>query len=146
MWTDSKRAMIKRILLPTDGSAFSERAFKYALYIAKLSGASIVALHVVAVPAPKPLDTSSVKREMIRQAEFVLMSVEDRAKAERVAIETKITAARSVSEAILQEVQESGCDLIVIGSHGLTGFRKFLLGSVSEAVVKGASLPVLVVR
>lgn len=138
--------MIEKILVPTDGSAFSERAFDYAIHIAKLSGAHILALHVIYVPPPKPLDPTGISRRMVRQGEICLESLKKKGKDAGLDINTKLTLSRSVSEAILKEASDGEFDLIVMGSHGLTGFRKFVLGSVSEAVVRRSVCPVLVVK
>ncbi len=138
--------MIEKILVPTDGSAFSERAFNYALYIAKLGNASILALHVIFVPPPKPLDPTGISKGMLQRGEVCLESLRKKARESGLEIETKILLSRSVSDAILKESSDGGFDLIVMGSHGLTGFKKFVLGSVSEAVVRRAMCPVMVVK
>lgn len=138
--------MIKRILLPTDGSAFSESASKYAVFLAKKLGCSLTALHVISVQPPKKLGTESVEREKAKQTELCFRSVEERAKAEGAELKTKILVARSISDTILEEADEGSYDIIIMGSHGITGFRKFLLGSVSEAVVRRATCPVLIIH
>ena len=51
-----------------------------------------------------------------------------------------------VADAILQEAKSAGCDLIVIGTHGRRGFRRALLGSDAESVLRESPVPVLLVR
>lgn len=138
--------MIEKILVPTDGSAFSERAFNYALFIAKQSRATILALHVINVPPPKPLDPTGISRRMLQRGEVCLESLKKKSREAGVEIETKILLSRSVSDAILKEASNGEFDLIIMGSHGLTGFKKFVLGSVSEAVVSRSTCPVMVVK
>ncbi len=138
--------MIRRILLPTDGSAFSESASKYAVFLAKKCGALLTLLHVISVQPPKKLGAESVEKEKAKQTEVCFKSVEERARAEGVELRTKILVARSISGAILEEAEEGNYDIIIMGSHGITGFKKLLLGSVSEAVVRRAALPVLIVH
>ncbi|MBI5253194.1 MAG: universal stress protein [Euryarchaeota archaeon] len=138
--------MIRKILLPTDGSAFSESASKYAIFLAKKCGAALTALHVISVEPPKKLGTESIEKEKAKQAELCFRSVEERGKAEGVELKTKILVSRSICGAILEEAEEGGYDIIIMGSHGISGFKKFLLGSVSEAVVHKAALPVLIIH
>lgn len=138
--------MIKRILLPTDGSAFSERASEYALELAKSFGAELVVVHVVELPSTKRLAPEEVKQEKARRAESCFRSVKEKATSADITVETKMLVSRSVSDALLEESDEGGYDLVVMGSHGLSGMKKLLLGSVSEAMVHHGSKPVLVVK
>jgi nucleotide-binding universal stress UspA family protein len=138
--------MIKRILLPTDGSAFSERAADYALKIAKNFGARVVAAHVVEISAPKQLDVASMEREAARRAETCFEGIRTRAVSAGVELETKVLISRAIGEAILEELEEGNYDLVVMGSHGLSGVKRFLLGSVSEAVVHHTTKPVLLIK
>lgn len=138
--------MIERILLPTDGSAFSERAADYALHLANNLKATVVAVHVVRMSAPKALDAKNLEGDAARRAETCFASVREKAKEVGIEIETKVLISRSIREALLEEIEEYDYDLTVMGAHGLSGVRKFILGSVSEAVVHHSSKPVLLVK
>ncbi len=138
--------MIERILLPTDGSAFSERAADYALEIAKNSQATVTAAHVVEMPAPKQLDTNNLEREAAQRAETCFKSIKEKAAEAGVEVESKVLISRSIGGAILEEAEEGNYDLIVMGSHGLSGVKKFLLGSVSDAVVHHTTKSVLLTK
>lgn len=138
--------MIERILLPTDGSAFSERAADYALEIAKNFEAKVVAVHVVEMVTPKQLDVTSLDREAARRAETCFKSIREKAADAGIEVETKVLLSRSIGEAILEEIEEGIYDLVVIGSHGLSGVKRFLLGSVSESVVHHTTKPVLLIK
>lgn len=107
------------------------------------SGASLTALHVISVEPPKKLGTESIEREKAKQAELCFRSIEERGNAEGVELKTKILVSWSISDTILEE---GGYDIIIMGSHSISGFKKFLLGSVSEAVVRKAALPVLIIH
>jgi nucleotide-binding universal stress UspA family protein len=135
--------MIKRILFPTDGSAFSARAAEYVISFAKTYRGSVTALHVIYVKPPRTLDAKSVKKEMARQAEICFRPLR---KVRGIKLNTKILVSRSIADAILDEAQEGEYDLIVMGSKGITGLKRVLLGSVCEEVVRRAPCPVLVVR
>ena len=138
--------MIKRILLPTDGSAFSERAAEYALELAKNLKATVVAIHVVRMSAPKTLDTKNLGGEAARRAKTCFRSIKEKAAGSGVDVETKVLMSRSVRDALLEEIEEYNYDLVVMGAHGLSGFKKFILGSVSDAVVHHSSKPVLLIK
>ncbi|MFQ5816272.1 MAG: universal stress protein [Candidatus Hydrothermarchaeaceae archaeon] len=138
--------MIERILLPTDGSAFSERAADYAIGIAKNFKATLMAVHVVEMSAPKQLDVTSLEPEAARRAGTCFESIMEKAADASIDVETKVLISRSIGEALLEEIEEGNYDLVVMGSHGLSGVKKFLLGSVSEAVVHHTTKPVLLIK
>jgi nucleotide-binding universal stress UspA family protein len=138
--------MIERILLPTDGSAFSERAADYALELAKNLNATVVTIHIVRMSAPKVLDAKNLKTESVRRAETCFKSIKEKAKEHGIELETKVLISRSIREALLEEIEDYDYDLTVMGAHGLSGVKKFILGSVSEAVVHRSSKPVLLVK
>jgi len=138
--------MIERILLPTDGSAFSERAAEYALGIADKFKSTVIAAHVVEMSAPKQLDVASLDREAARRAETCFKSIMEKAEEGDIEVETKVLISRSIGEAIIEELEEGNYDLVVMGTHGLSGVKKLLLGSVSEAVVHHTTKPVLLIK
>lgn len=138
--------MIERILLPTDGSAFSERATDYAIGIADKFKSTVVAVHVVEMSTPKQLDIASLDREAARRAETCFKSIREKAEDGDTEVETKVLISRSIGEAILEELEEGNYDLVVMGTHGLSGVKKLLLGSVSEAVVHHTTKPVLLIK
>lgn len=138
--------MIKRILLPTDGSAFSQRAAEYALVLAKKLNANIVTVHIVRISTPKTLDAENLKIESARRAETCFASIREKAAEAGVEIETKVLMSRSIREALLEEIEDYDYDLTVMGAHGLSGVKKFILGSVSDAVVHRSTKPVLLVK
>jgi nucleotide-binding universal stress UspA family protein len=100
----------------------------------------------MATPAvtPIPLSISSEERKI---AEKYLNKVREMAKKARVKVETKIIENRpSIVHAITEIAEKENCDLIVMGTKGRTGIKKFLLESVASGVVTYAPCPVLVVR
>lgn len=152
---------IARILIPVDGSKPSDRAAEYAVDMAKRRKANLVAVHVMHLPAyvltpapiegmpthmvtPIPVTTSNEERKM---AENYLNKVKKMAKRAKVKIETKLIEDQpSIVHAITKIAEKEGCDLIVMGTKGRTGIKRFLLGSVASGVVTYAPCPVLVVR
>ncbi len=137
--------MIERILLATDGSAFSAEAADYAIHLADKCGAHITAVHVISVRSPTPLAIENADTKDVATARTCLNEVARRGDA-KTKVETEILLSRTIPDAILEEAETGGYDVIVIGSRGVSGIRSMLLGSVSKAVVQKAACPVMVVR
>jgi nucleotide-binding universal stress UspA family protein len=140
----------KKILLPTDLSTEGERAFETMAAMARAGGATVVLLHVIenvgvapvgeTFPAPSYLPGT---KEELERARALLL--ERRKKfAAGVEVVTEALVAPSVPHAIVDYAVKNGCDLIALSSHGRSGFRRLIMGSVAEAVVRSARVPVVV--
>ncbi|MDD5475716.1 MAG: universal stress protein [Syntrophales bacterium] len=144
----------KAILVPTDFSSFSDMALKEAADIAGQYGSKIYLLHVIdesirifAVDHPIPEDV------ILKLVDDAVNSSNERLQREVDAIgEAKSTEVifdvviGDPAESILTEQKKLAVDLVVIASHGKTGPAKYLMGSVAERVVRGATCPVLVIK
>lgn len=141
---------IRRILVPSDFSEHSEKAFTWALAMAERWRARLLLLHVV----PQPVYPPMLMGTYFNVAEFEASLKEDaetRAKeflgktgTRTVQVDAKVLIGEPFGD-ICRIAEEEKVDLIVIGSHGRTGLSHVLLGSVAERVVRHASCPVLVV-
>lgn len=141
-------SQIQRILCPTDFSECSERAFERAIDLARTLGASVHLAHVhelVAYSSPEgallltdPIVLQRIndglRRELAKKAE----------KVEGVTVTTGLTEGWPARE-IVRLAEELPADLIVIGTHGRSGFQRFLLGSVAEKVLRTSKVPVVTV-
>lgn len=139
--------MYKKILIPTDGSKFAEKALKHALFIASKSDAEIIAINVVDtnyyVGLPVEESVYHLNDILIEEAEEHLKKVKEGN--EEIKIITKIVKGSPANE-ILKVAEDENIDLILMGSSGKTGFEKFLLGSVADKVVTNAKFPVLIIH
>ncbi len=149
--------MYKHILVPTDGSALSDRAVAAAIKLAKLAGARLTAFHAV---EPYPLQgayaaeasgVAELQPEIFAErsqeyAKRVLDAVARAAAAANVQCATQSATCRSASQGIIEKAREENCDLIVMASHGRRGLEGFLLGSETQKVLTHSSIPVLVYR
>jgi nucleotide-binding universal stress UspA family protein len=149
--------MYKHILVPTDGSALSDKAVEAAIKLAQLAGARITAFHAV---EPYPLQgayaaeasgVAELQPEIFAErseeyAKRVLAAVADAAAKVNVQCTTDYATARSPSQAIIEKAVAENCDLIVMASHGRRGLEGFLLGSETQKVLTHTSIPVLVYR
>ena len=141
--------MATSIVVGTDGSEPAERALDEAISIAQRDGA---ALHIVtAFPDPAIIReqlTSSAKTQSVNLSE-VADSVLARAarRAEEKGIKAETHARESdPAEAIIEVAEAQSADLIVVGSRGLSGLQRFLIGSTSSKVSTHANCSVMIVR
>lgn len=140
--------MYKKILVPTDGSEFAIKAELHALFLAKISGAEIIALSV----SENHFINGISLNEEVQQLNQILTDrcKEDLKKFEDMNEESvkisSIIKEGSPAKSILDVADEEDIDLIVMGSSGKSGFDRFILGSVCDKVVNSAKCPVLVVH
>jgi len=142
---------LKNILVPFDGSGYSEKAFEKALEITSKFDSKLTALTVLHA---KLEDSSGVsiqrlgemQEEQIDQATAILKNLEEKAKSKNVQLSIKVIHNPSSAEGILSYADNNNVDLIVMGSHGRTGLRKIVLGSVASNVVGHAKCPVLITK
>jgi len=135
------------ILVPTDGSAAAERALGHAVDIAGRYDARIHALHTVDTSAYAALEGAgtAVVDALEDQGEEAVAAVVEAAEAAGRPVE-HVVRQGSPHRNILDYVDEADIDLVVMGTHGRRGLDRYLLGSVTERVVRSAPVPVLTVR
>ncbi|MBV7339502.1 universal stress protein [Chloroflexi bacterium TSY] len=148
-----EKPSLKRILVPLDGSELAETAFTQAQTLAKELSGSIVTLRVL-----EPF--SRLERELIWQqhlvvddveferrtdAEEYLHKIESRMDAADIPCESKLYSGNPVS-AIQQVTKEEEIDLIVMSTHGRSGYSRWVYGSVASRVLHSANCPLLLIR
>lgn len=143
---------ISRILCPVDFSQYSHRALDYAVAMAKWYEATVTALHVfpmapvvdmmpsIGVGGLPPLAFTEEDREALRTRlrEFSPAAIEP-------CVDLVVEQAPDIRTEILDQADARKADLIVVGSHGRSGFQHLLLGSTTERILRKARVPVLVV-
>ncbi|QLC33041.1 universal stress protein [Halarchaeum sp. CBA1220] len=140
--------MYERILVPTDGSPESERAVEEALDLAALADATVVALYVVDTSDYESLPEAkwaALRSELESEGERAVEAVAERANEAGVDAET-VVADGTPHEVILERAKSGDVDAVAMGTHGRSGVERFLLGSVTERVVRESPVPVLVAR
>jgi nucleotide-binding universal stress UspA family protein len=142
----------KRILSPTDFSEPSYEAVKAANELAVHFSAELTLIHVVSpvptIPSPEAasgFDVLSYQQQMGVYAKRSLDQVVKERISEEVEVSTMVKLG-SAAEQIVNTAATEKCDLIVIATHGLTGWRRFVFGSVAEKVVRFAQCPVLTIQ
>ena len=142
---------MKNILVPFDGSGYSEKAFEKALEITSKFDSELTALTVLHAKLEDSSGVSiqrlgEIQEEQINEATTMLKNLEEKAKSKNVQLSIKVIHNPSSAEGILSYADNNNVDLIVMGSHGRTGLRKIVLGSVASNVVGHAKCPVLITK
>ncbi|WP_313692180.1 universal stress protein [Halorarum halobium] len=142
--------MYERVLVPTDGSELSETAARHALDVAAQYGATLHAIYVVDTDTGWLTVSKADVRDAIRElgdnaGEEAIESVERLAADADVDLVTAVLDG-SPDDEILRYADEHDADLIVMGTHGRDGIGRRVVGSITERVVRGASVPVMAVN
>ena len=156
--------MFKRILVALDGSENSARASQAAVELAEKLKAELIVLHAITPPplyyhteiSPEGpiIEPPTHEKEIDEYLEYarrvgrgIVNLTMSEAKQRGVPVKADLSeATSSVVEAIVSHAVKENADLIIVGTRGLGGFKKLLLGSVSSGVVDHAHCPVLVIR
>jgi len=143
--------MYQRILVPLDGSIFSEAVLPHAENLARALNVEIVLLHVDASPAPifDPHESPLAQSEEIK-----VIRADDKnylktmcAKLEDKGLKvTYLLREGMVAETIMEAAEIEQADLIAMSTHGRTGMLRLLLGSIAEQVVHQSKIPVMLIR
>jgi nucleotide-binding universal stress UspA family protein len=135
----------KSILLATDGSKYSRAAAARAIDFAQSYNGALTALSVVDVPDEFYAEATDVADAMIMKAKKYAGDVKSEAEAKGVKSEALVREGDS-AKAIISVAKDVSADVIVMSSHGRTGLRRLLMGSVTARVIGLAACPVLVVK
>ncbi|HRQ05004.1 MAG TPA: universal stress protein [Nitrosomonas halophila] len=144
--------MYQKILVPVDGSPTSNRAVQEAVKLAQLLGSQLELVHVyediVYLISKDYISYEELQRTVRSCGEKILAEAEMLVKEAGLEAETRIIQASKerVAQLLVAEAERWQADLIVIGTHGHTGFSRLLLGSVAEGLVRIAPIPVLLIR
>ncbi len=150
-------APYRRILAATDGSESALRATKVAIALAKACGAELLIVHALPFPVEVAASSTAVLQRggaldgyyAVARAEGKRILDEATALAREQGVQVRgaiLDRAASPVELLLTCANEEGADLVVSGTRGLSGFRKLLVGSVSDALIHHAHCSVLIVR
>lgn len=145
--------MYKRIVVPLDGSATAERGLREALGLVAGQPTKLLLLHVVD-DYPLLIETSSMDSHEAMMKSLRQYGQEVLAKARKACDEAAVpcetqmreVTGERVSDIIIDQAAQQGCDLIVMGTHGRRGLQRLTLGSQAEAVARASPVPVLLVR
>ena len=137
--------MYDDILLPTDGSEGTERAMEHAFAVADQYGSTVHAVHVVDTSLHTAYSVEhSVVESLVEAGRKPVEQIEQAGS--EAGVEVTGTVLEGIpDEQILEYARDNDVDLIVMGTHGRTGVGRYLLGSVTEKVVRSSEIPVMTV-
>ncbi len=144
--------MFQRILVPLDGSSRAEQALPIAGRIAQASNGVLVLLRVasfpidvISYPAGETGATSSIAEDVFEEAKAYLNTVKSVSYLSGIHVEKEVALGHA-AQRILSVVETNAIDLVVMCSHGRTGAKRWLIGSVAEKVAHHTPVPVLILR
>ena len=141
-----------KIVVPTDGSAWSERAVPYAVDFARIGGGEVILLHVFTPPMHEFVDSLAIAgeyelanriREEIKQH---LLNLRNEVRAEGVECRLHIIDAVGVAQHLIEYIEGIDADMVVMTTHGHSGLVRLVFGSVANKVMHDVNVPVLVIR
>jgi nucleotide-binding universal stress UspA family protein len=144
------RESVKLILIPTDFSPGAEPALNWARTLAELTGAKTILLHVFDFVTPALAGAMAEAGAWVDDK--VIQQARDEANAAMARLAPALPGAKTLvrdgvpRSVILEVAEEVHADIIVMGTHGLSGLAQVLLGSVADHVVRSSRIPVLTVR
>jgi universal stress protein A len=148
--TDRAKIAIKKILAPTDFSPASQKALKYALRFAHDFGSELTLLHVlepaVSLAFADTTASPAFSKAEIADAEQSLRTLIKSVRGAGAAGVRSTIRTGVATHEIVEAAKELDVDLVVIATHGYTGWKHFAIGSTAARVARAAPCPVLVVR
>ncbi len=147
--------MYERILVASDDSRLARKAERAAIDLAVATGADLVVLHVVpdypmshfdGMVSISPQEVARIEGRVHEGGQAVVDRVVAAAGRQGGKARGVLAQSDHVSDAVLRTARKHRCDLIVLASHGRRGLRRLLLGSETQKVLAGSTLPVLVLR
>jgi nucleotide-binding universal stress UspA family protein len=141
----------KRILSPLDFSDPSNEALNTAADLASRFGAELLLVHVVPMlprlPSPATIfNEAEFEQELHKDGVQRLHELDHKLTAKGVKVRSEVGTANDVGMEIIRLAEHNNVDLIVIATHGMTGWHRLAFGSVAEKVVRLAACPVLLLR
>lgn len=143
---------MKKVLFPTDLSEGSLAVYPYAAELARTHGGKVTVLYLAdlveaGINQPLPLiSIQELEKSVLETAREHIDEVKETFDGEGADYEAVTFPCDSVADAIKNYARKYGSDVIVMGTHGRTGFTRLLCGSVAEEVVRGSTCPVFLVR
>jgi nucleotide-binding universal stress UspA family protein len=147
----------KKIMIATDGSACSELAADKGIAFARLSGGTVYAVHVLSKAYLSAMDGSaysavgtnpyweSVQEAFQKHGQQALNYVKDLGKIKEVNVESVMLEGNPADE-LIRYAEENKMDIVIMGTLGKSGIDRFILGSVTENILRHSKVPVMVVK
>lgn len=135
----------ERILVAVDGSIYSEYAVDQAISMGSICNSEVFLITVVDLYPEQMASAPALLEKMSQEARDILDRAKEKIEKANIKCETIIHMGGQPHEFIIKEAKEKDIDLIIVGTHGKTGLKRMLIGSVAQKVVGYSPCPVLVV-
>lgn len=148
----SEDARYKKIIVPIDGSGWSERAIPHAVDIAHNNGAELILLHVFKPPASEYVGEIALAGQedslmpLREEMKTKLMALRGQIRSEHIEVRVQFIEGTGVAGIICDYINDEDADLVVMSSHGRTGVTRWLFGSVAHKVMQHVNVPVMIIR
>jgi nucleotide-binding universal stress UspA family protein len=145
--------MYEKILVPLDGSELAECALSHVKDLVKGGLVKeVILLNVIGLDLPwaesygQALDMMEIRKKLLSDSKKYLADVEARLGSEGIKVKTESLEGRRPADIISDYAKKNGMDMIVIATHGYSGLKKLMLGSVSFGILHESHVPVLLIR
>ncbi len=145
--------MFKKVLVPLDGSDLAECALSQVKSLVEDgSVGEVTLLNIVWFDLPwigeypARIDINAIREPLFAASKKYLAEMKSRLSSKGIKVKTESLEAGRPADAILDYTHKKGMELIVMSTHGYTGFKKLMLGSVASGVLNGSHVPVLLIR
>jgi nucleotide-binding universal stress UspA family protein len=137
--------MFKKILVPLDGSQLSQRALEPALALSQESGAELLLVRVPAADTLSFAVSEAKQRELFQESLLYLDTIRKSNAQSQVSLRTQVLEG-DVASAIVDTARTEQIELIIMSTHGYSGLTRWVLGSITEKVLRSAPCPVMAVH
>ncbi len=139
---------VRRVLVPLDGSELAEQILDPATALAGTFGAELLLLRVVVpLPTADTVEPQSASMPPTYAAEqSYIDAIAQKLRAQGLVVRVRVEPAQQVARTILDLAKQECCDVIALATHGRGGLARLVIGSVADKIVRGAELPVLLLR
>jgi nucleotide-binding universal stress UspA family protein len=137
--------VFKNILVPLDGSPLAEKVLPFVEEVAKMSGAQVELLTVVITYTFPGIDPTDAQVEVVQGAEKYLESMAEKLKSAGLEVSTHVRYGHDAEE-ILAHTAKRDIDLVIMASHGHSGYGRWNLGGVTKRVVSHCTKPLLTIK
>ncbi len=145
--------MYKKVLVPLDGSGLAECALSHLKSLFKDgSVGEVTLLNIVTIDIPwgdlesGHFDFEALRKPLFSKSKKYLAKVESRLISKGMKVKTVSVEANRPAETIMEYAKKNGIELILMATHGYTGFKRMMLGSVASGVLNQSPVPVLLIR
>lgn len=135
----------QKILVPLDGSAVSEQILPEVERLTMSANATISLLRVALAHTIPGVDPTEAELAVVREAEDYLTAIAERLGQKGLQVDTHVRYGHDADE-ILDHCDQYDIDLIAMSTHGRSGVKRWMLGSVAEKIIRHATKPILLVR